>query len=561
MIASATRLPELGGLPVRERLTVRFTATTEGSGPLTWGQRRVAVLNARLYPGEAALNVRSAFRLGPGVTPADVVAALGRTIESCESLRTRYRWDDPDGIQTVLSQGALPCPVLIADGLDRSRASALADELADELAGAPFRADDWPLRVAVLTGGSQDPGYLLLAVSHLATDFFGMDFLLWGLRAVLPSGPGRAADPGPRQAQAREVAAWESGPEGLRAGRRAVERQVRALSRMPQSMLPRLPGEPLVPRYRYLELRSRAASLCLAHLAAVHRVSETAVFAAMWASLSSTVGGVDRSHFQLCVGNRFRGGMASVVASLTQDVPVCLDVAGTDVAGLIRQCAGAVVAATAQGRFPPGPAEEARRGVELDRGLALDLSYWLNSRLRPEPGSAVAPDAARLRAELRRSTVAEVGADATSSSTVFVYVERYDGELVVRIMVDTAYTAPAEAAGWLSAIEAMLVSTVSSAAVEPAVLARSAGIAAPERDHEWIVVDHSPIHIPTATRLVSDALCVPVRLTRDRTGRLLLAQCDGPVPSADVFDALVPDVIRDWRVAAVPAGLVSDSAV
>ena len=29
-------------------------------------------------------------------------------------------------------------------------------------------------------------------------------------------------------------------------------------------MLPRLPREPLSPRYRYLELRSRAASLCLA---------------------------------------------------------------------------------------------------------------------------------------------------------------------------------------------------------------------------------------------------------------------------------------------------------
>lgn len=552
MTASAPCPPKLGALPVRERLTVRFSAATEGDAPLTWGQRRVAVLNAQLHPGEATLNLRLACRLRSGATLSDVVAALGRAIESCEALRTRYPWDDPDGTQTVCSQGELPCAVLTANGLERSQAFALADELAD----TPFRADDWPLRVAIVTDGSQGPDFLLLAVSHLATDFFGIDFLLWNLRAVLPPGSGRATDPGPHPAQPRDVAAWESEPDGLREGHRAVERHARALSRMPQSMLPRLPGEPLVPRYRYLELRSRAASLCLAHLAAVHKVSETAVFAAMWASLSSTAGGVDRSHFQLCVANRFRGRTASSVAPLTQDVPVCLDVAGTDVAGLIRQCAGTVVASTAHGRFPPELADQARRAVERDRGLALDLSYWLNSRIRSATGSDTAPGAARLRAELRRSTVTEVGADATSSSTVFAYVERYDGELVVRIMVDTAYVGPAEAAGWLSAIEAMLVSTVSSAAVEPAALARSAGVVAPERDSGWIVVDHSPIHLPTTARVLSNALRVPLRLTSDRTGLRLLAQFDGAAPSAEAIEALTPDMIRKWRVAAVPRALV-----
>jgi hypothetical protein len=160
--------------------------------------------------------------------------------------------------------------------------------------------------------------------------------------------------------------------------------------------------------------------------------------------------------------------------------------------------------------------------------------------------------APRLRAELRRTTVAEVGADPTSSSTVFTYVERYDGELVVRFLVDTAYVRPAEATAWLSALEAMLVSSVASTQVEPAALARAAGVVAPERSHEWAVVDHSPVHLPTTARLVSSALGSPVRLAPDRAGRRLLARFDGPAPSAEAVEALVPDLIRGWHVAAIP---------
>jgi hypothetical protein len=552
MTATAPPRPSLRDLPVRERLTVRFGAPTAGSAPLTWGQQRVASLNAQLHPGEASLNLRLACRLAPGTAPAEVAAALAEAVHKCEGLRTRYSWNDPDGTQSVCAEGELPCPVLAADGLELPQAFALADDLAD----APFRDDDLPIRVALLGDGPCDAAYLLLVVSHLASDFFGIDFLLGNLRAVLPPGPGGAPDPGPDPAQPREIAAWESSPEGLREGRRAVERQAKALARMPQSMLPRLPGEALTPRYRYLELRSSAASLCLTHLSAVHKVSETAVFAATLAALLSAAGGVDRSHLQLCVANRVRGRTATSVASLTQDVPVCVDVTGTDMAGLIRRCAGVVVASTTQGRFPPESLDQARRAVEHDRGLALDLSYWLNSRIRPGTRSAGTPDAARLGDELRRTTVAEVGADLTSSSTVFTYVERDDDELVVRFLVDTAYVATAEAAGWLRAIETMLVSTVTSAAVEPVALARSAGVAAPERNHDWAVVDHSPVHLPTTSRLLSDALGVPVRVVPDHTGRRLLARFDGPPPSEDRLRALGPDLIRGCRVAAIPAGLV-----
>lgn len=240
MTASAPPWPGLADLPVRERLIVRFDAQTAGSGALTWGQRRVAALNAQLHPHEAPLNLRFAFPLAPGASAADVVAALGRAIESCEALRTRYPWHDPESTQTVCAQGELPCPVLEAPTLDTPYAFGLADELAD----APFRDDDWPLRVAVVSGGVHGPRCLLFVVSHIAIDFFGIDFLLWHLRAVLPPGPGRAIDPGPSPAQPRDLAAWESGPEGQHEARRAIERHTRALTRMPQSMLPESPSNP-----------------------------------------------------------------------------------------------------------------------------------------------------------------------------------------------------------------------------------------------------------------------------------------------------------------------------
>ncbi|MGY4643751.1 condensation domain-containing protein [Cellulomonas sp. URHB0016] len=479
-------------------LTVPFEHGEDARAPLTWGQQRVAGLERDLHPDHATLTIRFAVRLRDGATTTQVEAALRATLEACESLRTLVRTDAEPPYQHVLAAGELVVPVVEVPG-DVEAVDAGAEVLAGELASRPFADGELPLRVCVVTSGGT-PHALAVAASHVAADYFGAGWLQWHLRDVLARRFGRSyqahavADP----RQPRHLSEWENGEQGRATAERSVTRHSATYREMPQTMVPRLPHEPLAPRFRYLELTTRRGNWSLAHLGTRHGVSETAVLYGLLSLLLARVGGLSRSHLQVCVSNRADRRFASTVAPLTQDVPTWIDVAGTSFDDLLRRSAGVMLAAVKDGRFPPSEMERARVETERRRGTALDLSFWLNSRLGGAAPRASAPTPAELTHLQDESHVREVGGDPRSTSTLFVYADRADGVLQIRVLVDTAYVTVDEARAWLRAVDDLLCTAAADPDDDIASLAARCGLHAPPRDGTWAFVDHSWVHLPTA---------------------------------------------------------------
>jgi hypothetical protein len=493
---------------------IDFRAPTDRAASLTWGQQRVAQLIADLHPDHATLNLRFACGIKPGMAIGDIASALRDMVEACESVRTLFNPDAPAGQQQrVVAEGR----VVVGVRTVQAATFAEAEEWAAELAAAEFAADELPIRMSLVVDQA-GPNFLLFAISHLASDFLGARWLLWPLRHILRPLRNPLPDEEPAATQPVDVSLWENSDAGRKEGGRALDRHARSLARMPQSMLPRPPIQPLHPRYQYVELQTSAGAWCLSHLAQQHGVSESAVGHAVLCLILAHVSGLRRAHLQVCVGNRVDRRFATVVGSLTQDVPTCVTVDDSDFDTLLRRSAGAVGQATMTGRFPHHGLAEARRRVETDRGFPLDLSFWLNSRLFV-PVSVEAPTEAQLRDELPRTSVRWLGGDERSTSTLFCYLDRVRDVLTVRTLVDTAYLSRDEAEQWLRAFESILVNAVLRPERGARELVADTGLASFQPTADWVQLDHSWIHLPTTAQHLREALPgVPLRVCIDPDG-------------------------------------------
>jgi hypothetical protein len=532
---------------------VEFDTRQGRVAPLAWGQQRVARLTTELSTGHAVLNVYNAARLRDDVTIEDVAAAVRRLIETCESLRSRFHLEPVEPYQEVLPSGRVQLGVTDAEGVDWSAAFSVAADLAS----AAFEPDELPVRLRIVTESGQ-PRYLALALSHLATDFLGLGWILWHLRDVLADldAVPRALEVTDRPLQPCDLSEWETSPAGRAEASRAMSRHSRSLSRMPQSMRPALAGEQLDPRYEYVELTSRAAAWCLNQLSNRHRVSETAVAYAVLSLILARSAGLDRAHLQLCVSNRGDRRIGSVVSSLTQDVPTCIDMLDDGLEGLLVRSAGAVAQAVRTGRFPPAEIERARRDVEAARRFPLDLSFWLNSRLTAST-PADPPTRGQLHDELAKSSIRRVGGDQFSTSTVFTYLDRWDGEVSVRMLVDTAYVRRADAQGWLRAIDLVLSRAVLDPETDLTELITEAGVTPAPRNGDWAFVDHSWIHLPTTadrmrSLLSDDHLTVVAEGPAKSLTLVALVSSDSTVERASRLGAGDLDALRDCKVAMLP---------
>nr|WP_269440794.1 condensation domain-containing protein [Micromonospora tarapacensis] len=510
---------------------------------LTWGQQRVAQLMADLRPDHTGLNLRFACRVRSGVTAEEVASGIRTMMEASESVRTLFNPDAPKDQQRVLAEGVVHVPIVTVETVT----FALAEESAAELAAAEFGTEDLPIRMSIMAD-REGPAFLLFALSHLASDFLGARWLVWHLRHILQLFVTFSGEE-PVAVHPVDVSDWESSEAGQREGARALRRHELNLAKMPQSMLPRLPREPLRPRYQYVEIKTSAGAWCLSHLAERHGVSETAVGYGVLSLILARVSGLARGHLQICVGNRADRAFATVVGTLTQDVPACVTVDDSDFDTLLRRSAGAVRQATMTGRFPHQGLVDVRRRVEAERGFPLDLSYWLNSRLFSAV-SVDAPTAARITEECGRTSIQWQGGDERSTSTLFCYLDRLDDMLAVRTLVDTAYVTRDEAERWLRAFETVLVTAALLPDLGVEALGMRAGIEPFRATDEWAQIDHSWIHLPsTAARLRAALPGVSLRVEVDARGDqpALVAVVTDPDPGYDVSALAGTDVIEALR--------------
>lgn len=481
----------------RRRLT--FTCAPGRSGQLTWSQRAMLEPAIVLKQG---LNIHFAWPLRSDVSEEEVLACVLDLITTHEALRTVYV-PPPEGP----AQRALDVGELVVDVVDAgpNPDASLADAASTSLASAPFEiAADLPIRVALLTSGGR-PWNLAFALSHLVTDLGGIRWIQHHLRALLAHPPAEeAASPVVRQPLDEQ--AWECSAAGRRAAARALLRHEATLRMMPQTMLPRIPSDVGSPRFRYVQLDSPALAIAVPALAARHEVLSTAVLYAGICSVVGFVSGLDRGFFQVILSNRPGRMTQPAVGMLSQSPPSWVSLKDASLGDVISRAGMGLMSAMRFGRYPPEELMDLRRQVEVERGVALDLSCWLNDRRKATRTLPVwgnkRPTSRILAQAAKQSQIRWGGSEEASICTYQINVDDAGEAMRLTMLVDTAVVPPDEAAAWLTAVERLLCAAVSkdvgsSEIGEHVDLAR-----APRAEHEYLI-DGSYVHLPSTTDLVS----------------------------------------------------------
>jgi hypothetical protein len=593
LFAVCTRpIPGLGDHPTR---TLAFAAPCPApasasasaspparTGPLTWAQQHTLMLiQAPLPPSESA-NLRFSLPLRLGVCEDDVLAAVRDLMETFEALRTVYV-PAPDGPgQRVLRSGELTIPVIAAA---KGASMSTAAEVADDMWSVPFDiTGEWPVRVALVTAEGR-PRHLVVVASHLALDPAGGTWMRYHLRGVLARQPTDVRLPA-RVHHPLDEAEWERSDAGRRHAERALARHERAFRAMPQTMLPRPAGPvaaPETPRHRFLRFDSAAVALATATLARRHNVDPAAVLYAAICAVSGFVGGLDRSFLGLTAGNRETPRTRFAVGVHAQGVPGCVDVADRTLSDVITQAGRLVLDAARFGQYPPAELAARRRAVEIDRGVAFDLSCGLDYRSArlpcPSDDAACPGDAARraggrpnvLASGLpvrppRAPTPAEMtdrtrwrwagGVDG-ATSTYFVTADDSGDMIRLSMLVDTALLPPDEAVAWLRAVERLLCAAMTTADIGTPEIGDITGLAPAARPDDWCLTECGWAHVPTVADLVHRAAGerrAEVFAAPGPGGHHLLAYVDGTRSGVDITRLHVAcvDALPGVRIAVAP---------
>lgn len=297
--------------------------SVETTYPLTIGQLSI-FRDAEKLPADRLweANLPFAWDLRQECSVEDVWTALGALAMRHESLRTNY----------VLGADGLPRQYLVADDaeavlarLDRDIAS-IADYAAveeDKYQQAIDVYAELPWRVCVFTDADGVPKRLLVIAHHITADGAASLILQDDLHALLSG-----AELPPPAGQPRTMALNQQGAGAprLRAAERYWRRTLEAAPRRP-ALIP--PGGAMIGATLHtgipLELGHEGADKMDASLA-------SAVLAAYYDALRAATGASEILLIPMSA-NRFDAGVASVVTSLNQWVPLLLEFDGGESIG------------------------------------------------------------------------------------------------------------------------------------------------------------------------------------------------------------------------------------
>jgi hypothetical protein len=452
-----------------------------------------------LYPDHSGINLHFAFPLRAGLELEEVLAGIRDLIQRHEALRTLYIQSPSGPAQRVLQSGELAVPVLVAPA---GATDEYAAGIAKELAARPFLlASELPIRVTVIVAEGQ-ASHVAFALSHLSVDFDGARWIHYHLRALARRPHAEVRAPAAVHRPVHQ-AAWEKSDAGQRTSERALRYHEQTFRAAPQSMLPRTAQEIQSPRFRYLQFDSPALAIVVPELARRHRVSLTAVLYAGISLVAGYVSSLPRTMLQLTVGNRIEVRTRYAVGMFTQDVLAYVDISDASIGDVIERAGTSVMKAARFGRYSPSALNAIRSRTELDRGIALDLSCWLNYRL---PGAeamaaAVTPTAGLLAEQRQRTAWRWNGSDPTSTSTYFIYADHADGQLRLTMLLDTTVLPPEEGVSWLRSVESLLcAAALGDVAVADA--GQHTDLRPLAYGADWALADYSWVHLPTVASLV-----------------------------------------------------------
>jgi hypothetical protein len=449
-----------------DRIAVQFAGAEAGTGPLTWGQKAIW---QDIQESGSQFSMSGWLELPAGSTIGAAAEIMSGAMGRHAALRMRLATDSSGRPgQEIAGSGQASLDILtLPDDCDPAYAAQYAAGLMDSWPFSRFDFQrDWPLRMAVirLRGACL---HLVWVLSHLAADGGGNVLLLDDLLAD----------------EATRRAASERRPKLLDVARSEQTAQLRQLSdrsmRYWESQLRRVPaqtfGPPASPpgqegsRYSQVRFTSPAAHLAMLAIAGRTGTDASRVTLAVIATAIGRAIGVHPLTVKVAVNNRFRPGLADLIAPVSQNAVLTIDVTDTTVDDVVARTRGAALAAGMRAYYDPDALSEVTARVDAERGYPARVTCRVNDqramvmRAKAADGPAgVTPE--QIRQKLTESALTWLGPRDHLLDQAFIVVENRPDVVSLHVLWDRWSLSSEQIEAFLRSVEEVAV----EAAFDPA---------------------------------------------------------------------------------------------
>jgi hypothetical protein len=428
-----------------DRIVVPFAGEGSGVAPLSWGQLELWIAIVRQ---KSWFPIGGVSALDPATTVADVAAELGYLLSRYQAMRTRLRFAaDGTPEQVLVADGEITLEVVEAGDADPAEvAAAVSQRYQDD--DFDF-ARDWPVRMAVITSGGV-PACQVSIVSHLVTDAFGAAVMLREV-AARDTTPVIGMQP---LAQAR----WQQSPAGRRQHAAAVRHWENVLRSMPLHRPAPSAGQ-LDPRHWRGGFTSTALHLAVRAIVDRTGVDSSPVLLALYAMAIARVTGMDPAVIRTVVNNRFRPGLADVVAFVAQNGVCVLAIADDPFDVVLDRARRCAMVAAKHAYFDPGLMETVIDAVTAERGPVLESACFFNDRrgASRNAGDGPAPTPAEIRAAEPATEMTWLHGQDEPFERLFIHLNDVPDTIAMQVFADTRFLSLADVETCLRSMEKIAV--------------------------------------------------------------------------------------------------------
>ena len=443
---------------------VPFHGKGAGVSELTWGQ---AEMWSAMVAQQSSLHLGGLAKFPVTKDLGEIVAGLGWMFSRHQSLRARLLFPPSGGVvQVVADHGQAPLHVV--DAPDVADPALVTADVEAEFRRTNFDYErEWPVRLAVIRQHGAIT-HLVAVYSHVALDLAALSALFrGGLFALLFTQAGGAVElPEVATPDLLDQVRWQRSPAGRRHNNAVQRHWKRQLATVPAGRFD-VPTDGRRPRHWQATMRSAAASLALSSITARTSTDSSTILLAAAATALVTVTGRNPAVFQVAVHNRFRPGLADVVAAVAQSGLCVIDVAGVGFDEVLKRTARSAMKAYLNAYFDRLDMEAMIDQISRERGEKIELTCFFNDRRDPNNRVPAGPPATPDRlVQARAETVVSWGPHSDKPfEPLFVHVNDTTPDHVeLLLQADTCCFPPDHMRAFLQNVEDTLV----TAAFDPA---------------------------------------------------------------------------------------------
>jgi hypothetical protein len=441
----------------KDRMVVQFAGAESGTEPLTWGQK--AILQDMQETGNQ-FSMQGRIDLLQGSTIENAAARVNGLLVRHAALRMRLGAGQAGRpCQEVAGSGQFGLDILtFPDDANRVDVARYRDHLWTTWPLEQFDFHrDWPLRAAVLRHRGACL-HLVWVLSHLAADGGGILLLLADL---LADETGTATDP--RHPSVLDIARSEQTSQLRQLSSRTMRYWESQLMHISSQTFGGAAGPHGQAEQRYWQARFSSTAAHLAMLAISRRTGTDAsrVTLAVIATAIGRATGMHLLTMKVMTNNRFRPGMADVIAPIAQNSVVTIDVADASVDEVVARARAAALTAGMRAYYDPDDLREVAARLDAERGYPARVTCRVNDQramiMRSDAEADLELTRDQVRRRLAETSLTWLGPRENMHEQVLILVENRPDVVSLHMMWDLSCLTNGQVEALLRSVEDVAV--------------------------------------------------------------------------------------------------------